>query len=268
MDLDASRNPPLSPQDDDLREMLRIEFAARWPDSRRGALDAVDRYALLPVGTLLRSLLVLRAALAVGGDLHRVLPAAVGVECLHVGSQVHQDLLRHDDVRHGRVAVHRRFGAERALVAANSLYFRGFGLIGECLDRGATAEQVADATRIQADAGVQATRGLELALELDGNPDPESVEYLRTAKLRTAVLAAACRIGAVLGGATPDQARALAGFGENLGMATHLRTDSKPARAVSAERMAQQYTGRARRKLRRLPVGASRDRLAQLTKLC
>jgi geranylgeranyl pyrophosphate synthase len=261
------RVPPLSPNDDDLRELLRDEFTARWPDSPR-ALDAVDRYALIPVGSLLRSLLVLRAALAVGGDLHRVLPAAIGVECLHVGSLVHAGLMGHDDVRHGRVAVHRRFGPERAIVAANSLHFRGFGLIEECRDRGATADQVAEATRIQADAGVQASRGVELALALTGDSTHPPAEYLRIAKLKTAVLSAACRIGAVLGGANPDQVRALAGFGENLGMATHLSTDAKPSRLPSAERLVQQYGGRARRKLRRLPVGASRDRLAQLTKLC
>ncbi len=265
MDEAALRVPPLSPADEDLRELLRAEFAARWPDSSR-ALDAVDRYALIPVGTLLRSLLVLRAALAVGGDLNRVLPAAIGVECVHVGSLVHEGLMGRDDIRHGRVAVHRRFGPERAIVAANSLYFRGFGLIEECRDRGATADQVAEATRIQADAGVQASRGAELALAGDSAHAP--AEYLRIAKLKTAVLAAACRIGAVLGGATPDQARALAGFGENLGMATHLSTEPKPSRLPSAERLVQQYGGRARRKLRRLPVGASRDRLAQLTKLC
>jgi geranylgeranyl diphosphate synthase type I len=174
----------------------------------------------------------------------------------------------HDDVRHGRVAVHRRFGPERAIVAANSLHFRGFGLIEECRDRGASSDQVAEATRIQADAGVQASRGAELAFALAGDSTRPAAEYLRIAKLKTAVLSAACRIGAVLGGATPEQARALAGFGENLGMATHLSAAAKPSRLPSTERLVQQYGGRARRKLRRLPVGASRDRLAQLTKLC
>lgn len=266
LDEAATRVPPLSPDDEDLRSLLRAEFAARWPDSR--ALDPVDRYALIPVGSLLRSLLVLRAALAVGGDLHRVLPAAIGVECVHVGSLVHEGLMGRDDIRHGRVAVHRRFGPERAIVAATSLTFRGFGLIDECRDRGATADQVAEATRIQAEAGVQASRGAGLALALAEDSTRAPAEYLRIAKLKTTVLAAACRIGAVLGGATPEQARALAGFGENLGMATHLRADAAPMRLPSTERLVQQYGGRARRKLRRLPVGASRDRLAQLTKLC
>jgi geranylgeranyl pyrophosphate synthase len=249
--------------DDDLRALLRTEFASRWPDSTR-APDAIDRYALLPVGTMLRALLVLRAALAVGGDLHRVLPAAVGVECVHVGSLVHQDLIGHGDVRRGRVSVHRRFGPERAIVAANALYFRGFGLIDECRARGATAEQVAEATRIQAEAGVQASRGAELELAIGGDPDPVPADYLKMTRLKTAVLAGACKIGAVLGGASPEQVRALAGFGENLGMARQLIADAHPPR----ERMARQYVGRARRKLRRLPVGASRDRLAQLTKMC
>lgn len=315
----AARARQLNPDDDDLRALVRTEFGSRWPDSAR-ALDAIDRYALLPAGELLRSTLVLRAALAVGGDLDRVLPAAIGVECVHVGGHVHRDLIDHDDMSHGRVAVHRRFGPERAIVAANALYFAGFALIAECRERGATAEQVAEVTRIQAEAGVDQNRGTELELAIGGDPDHARTDYLRMVRLTGAVpLAAACRIGAVLGGADAEQTRALTGFGENLGMALRIRDDLAPlhtgARAgrpnlpvvlardhgtdaererlrtlwsgegadiasrrdaaglvagsgalTAAVRMADQFTGRARRKLRRLPVGSSRDRLLDLTR--
>jgi geranylgeranyl diphosphate synthase type I len=256
----AERAYQLNPDDDDLRALLRSELCGRWPDSARG-LDAIDRYALLPTGELLRSTLVLRAALAVGGDLDRVLPAAIGVECVHVGERVHHDLIDHDDISHGKVAVHRRFGPERAIVAANALYFSGFALIAECRARGATAEQVTEVIRIQADAGVERSRGAELELAIGGDPDHAPTDYLRMVRLTSAVpLAAACRIGAVLGGADAEQTRALAGFGENLGMALAIRAD----RALV--RLADQFTGRARRKLRRLPVGSSRDRLQDLTR--
>lgn len=315
----VARARQLNPDDDDLRALLRTEFCRRWPDSSR-ALDAIDRYALLPAGELLRSVLVLRAALAVGGDLERALPAAIGVECVHVGGHVHRDLIDHDDVSLGRVSVHRRFGPERAIVAANALYFSGFALIAECRARGASAEQVAEVTRIQAEAGVEHSRGAELELAIGGDPDHARSEYLRMVRLTSAVpVSAACRIGAVLGGADVEQTRALAGFGENLGMAMRIRDDLAPLRTggragranlpvalvrdhgtdaecerlrtlwsgegadaasrqdaaglltdsgalTAAQRMADQYTGRARRKLRRLPVGASRDRLLELTR--
>lgn len=227
MEMDPARAPD---RDEARIAQLSAECERRWPVAAQ-ALDAIHRYAMLPPGKLLRPLLVLESALAVGGDAERVLPAAIGFECAHVASLIHDDIIDHDDTRRGRTSVHHRFGLERAIVAGDSLFFQWFDALGECLARGVPAEQVAAAMRIQAVTGMEVCRGAELELSLGGNIHCGVDRYLEMARLKTAVLlSGACRVGAVLGGdgREPERARTLGEFGEALGLAFQIRDDLLP----------------------------------------
>jgi geranylgeranyl diphosphate synthase type I len=66
--------------------LLSNEIAKRWANGSSLA-DSICHYALVPTGKLIRPMLLLDSALAVGGDLSCVLPAAVGAECGHVASR-------------------------------------------------------------------------------------------------------------------------------------------------------------------------------------
>jgi geranylgeranyl pyrophosphate synthase len=216
--------------DEALLAELSAECERRFPVAAQ-ALLAIHRYAMFPPGKLLRPLLVLESVLAVGGDAERVLPAAIGFECAHVASLIHDDIIDHDDTRRGRASVHHRFGLERAIVAGDSLFFQWFDALGECLVRGVPAEQVAAAMRIQAMTGMEVCRGAELELSMCGNIHCGVDCYLEMARLKTAVLlSGACRAGAVLGGAGPEheRARTLGEFGEALGLAFQIRDDLLP----------------------------------------
>lgn len=201
-----------------------------WLDLRAGdPLTEAHRWALLPPGKLLRPVLLLEAAAAVGGSLHRVAPVAAGFELLHVGSLVHDDIIDRDEIRRGRAATHVRFGADRAIIAADALFFGIFRTLEECRRRGATDRAVADATAIIAQAGLDITRGATLELDLSGRPHGDIDGYLELARLKTAaLLRAACRTGAVLVGAPAEQAEALGEFGEALGLAFQIQDDLLP----------------------------------------
>ncbi|MCP3799186.1 polyprenyl synthetase family protein [Allokutzneria sp. A3M-2-11 16] len=191
----------MPPPDADLADMVVRECGRRWPQG-----------ATQPPGRLLRPMLVLESAMAVGGDPVRILPAAVGFECSHVGGLVHEEI------------IHRSGGPADALVAANALLFEWFRALSECVDRGVPPERVTEAMRIQASTGIDSCRGteLELASTLHSGLDG----YLRMARLKTsAPLAAACRVGAVLSGASPAQTNALAEFGDALGLTCQIRED-------------------------------------------
>ncbi|MFD0851100.1 polyprenyl synthetase family protein, partial [Actinomadura adrarensis] len=71
---------------------LHRELAQRWADVD-DSLGRVHRYALLPPGKLIRPLLMIWSALAAGGELDHVLPAAAGFEAAHTGSLIHDDII-------------------------------------------------------------------------------------------------------------------------------------------------------------------------------
>jgi geranylgeranyl pyrophosphate synthase len=231
-----SASPTLSASKDAARltALLRAEFALRWPDGTTG-LDAVHYYALNPTGKLLRPLLMVRSALTVGGDLFHVLPAAVGIECVHVGSLMHDDIIDHDSTRRGRPAVHTKFGHKQAIVAGNALYFSWFAGLAECSRRGIPSDRIACAMAVQADSGIGACRGAFDELTMAGDLDRPAEAYLTMAGWKTGVLMeASCRIGAILGGGDDSAVDLLGTFGYHLGVAFQIRDDLLPYDTATA----------------------------------
>ncbi|MFR9731542.1 polyprenyl synthetase family protein [Saccharopolyspora sp. MS10] len=204
---------------------LRAELERRWP-AEADHLDEVSRYALLAPGKLLRPVMLVATAEAVGGDRAEVLAPALSVEYLHVASLVHDDIIDGDELRRGRPSVPARYGVPDAIVTGDALILSLFATLAES---GSTADRVLAAVRAVAEAGVDLCRGQTLEAELlrDASCPPE--RYRRMAALKTgALFRAACRAGALLGGGTSEQVAAATGFAERVGAAFQMRDDLLP----------------------------------------
>ncbi len=204
--------------------VLRDELRRRWP-AGADELTALGRYALLPPGKLLRPLLTLACAEAVGGAPDDAVPAALAVEYLHVATLVHDDIIDSDDVRRSRPTVHVAHGVPDAIVAGDHLIFAAFEAIGECRGRVSADARMAAVATLAA-AGSDLCRGQVLESRLVGNPAAEVDRYLTVARLKTgALFRAVCRIGALLGGADPERVERLGEYGELLGITFQVRDD-------------------------------------------
>jgi len=204
--------------------MLRQELGRRWPETG-DQLTAIARYALLPAGKLLRPIMALHAAEAVGGSPADVLAAALGMEYLHVATLVHDDIIDGDELRRGRPSVHAAYGIPDAIVAGDHLIFSAFAAIA---DEGGSlpAAGVAAAAAALAAAGRDLCRGQMLESELVGDLEAGSLWYLEMIRLKTgALFRAVCHIGALLGGADLEAACGLARYGEHVGIAFQIRDD-------------------------------------------
>ncbi|MFJ8689780.1 polyprenyl synthetase family protein [Micromonospora wenchangensis] len=204
--------------------LLHAELGRRWPEST-DPLVGIARYALLPAGKLLRPMMTLHAAEAVGGSPAAVLPAALGMEYLHVATLVHDDIIDADTLRRGRPAVPVAFGIPNAIVVGDHLIFTAFQSI---VESGATAPagHVAAAVAALAEAGRDLCQGQMLETQLVGDLDEGARRYPEMIRLKTgALFRAVCHVGALLGGAEPQVAAALARYGEHLGVAFQIRDD-------------------------------------------
>ncbi|MFC4494398.1 polyprenyl synthetase family protein [Streptomyces ovatisporus] len=201
-----------------------------WLDSRNeDSLAEQHRWALAPPGKLLRPVLLLESALALGGSADQVAPLAAGFELMHVGSLMHDDIIDGDELRRGRAANHSRYGVDRTVVAADALFFAVFQTLGECRLRGVPDRLITDVTAVVAEAGLDITRGATMELDLSGVLHPDTGTYLELVRLKTAaLLRAACRSGGVLADGSPEHVAALADFGESLGVAFQIKDDLLP----------------------------------------
>ncbi|WP_406503257.1 polyprenyl synthetase family protein [Streptomyces sp. NBC_00212] len=247
--------PPITaqPQDNDLAALLTADLELRLPTESNSLLGAAARHALLPAGKLLRPMLLVRSALAAGGSAEWVLPAAAGLECAHVGSLIHDDLIDEDTVRRGRRAVHDSYGPAVAIVTGNALFFTWFEALAECTERGVPHARIVAATRVQAQAGRLVCEGAARELAQAAALGTSVEGYMEMVRLKTAALtSAACRIGAVLAGASAANTEAL-------GMAFQIRDDLLPYTSAP-ESVGKPTESDLRNQRPTLPVLIARDR--------
>ncbi|MBL1114180.1 polyprenyl synthetase family protein [Streptomyces sp. 110] len=211
-------------------ELLLRELDRRWPREAE-RLHQISRYALLPAGKLLRPLLLMESAEAVGGGGPAVVPAALSVEYLHVGSLVHDDVIDGDTMRRGRPSVVARYGTTDAIVTGDALMLGMFGVLTDGAEDagGLPPGRVLGAVRVFARAGVDLCRGQAMEGELRGDLGCGLDRYLTMSALKTgALFRAACRGGAILGGGSPAQQHALTSYAEHLGLAFQMHDDLLP----------------------------------------
>jgi geranylgeranyl diphosphate synthase type I len=200
-------------------------LAARW-QAESSLLGSMCAHALVPSGKLFRPILLLESAMAVGGDADVVLPAAIGAECGHVASLVHDDIIDNDDLRRGRPSVQHKFGVHNAIVAGDTLIFDLFAALAECRTTGAQPDRIVAALEVVARCGIDLCRGQSLEAEIRERMDFDLDAYLTMVKLKTAALfRGACECGALLAGGDENMVRALGDYAENLGCAFQIHDD-------------------------------------------
>ena len=231
----------------------------RW-DAGASLLHAMCAHALVPSGKLFRPILLLEAALAVGGEVDVVLPAAIGAECGHVASLVHDDIIDDDDVRRGRPSVQHRFGVDNAIVAGDALIFDLFLGLAQCRATGARPDRIVAALDVVARCGIDLCAGQSLEAELSDAGSYDAEAYLRMVALKTAALfRGACQCGALLAGGSDAVVDALGVYAENLGIAFQIHDDLLPY-THDARTVGKSDTSDVRNGRRTLPVILAHDR--------
>jgi len=193
-------------------------------------LDQAMRYSLFSGGKRIRPILALASGEAVGAPIARVLPFACALEMIHSYSLIHDDLpaMDDDDLRRGKPTNHVVFGEGMAILAGDGLLTEAFRVMAEGalrpgLDRTAALRAVRE---VATGAGAVGMVGGQVAdLEAEGKkPTRALVEYIHTRKT-AALIRAAVRVGALVGGAQRGRFARLDRYGTVLGLAFQVADD-------------------------------------------
>jgi len=193
-------------------------------------LDQAMRYSLFSGGKRIRPILALASGEAVGATVERVLPFACALEMIHTYSLIHDDLpaMDDDDLRRGKPTNHTVFGEGMAILAGDGLLTEAFRVMAEgALRNGQNRAAVLRALReVATAAGATGMVGGQVAdLEAESKkPTRARVEYIHTRKT-AALIRAAVRAGALVGGARPAQCARLDRYGAALGLAFQIADD-------------------------------------------
>jgi len=210
------------------------KYSARVDGEIDKALDTVDpkklhdasKHLIKAGGKKLRPSLVLLSSEAVGGRLEGSLKTAAAVELIHTFSLIHDDIMDQDEKRRGKPSVHTLWGEPMAILAGDIIFSLAFELVVQTHEEDIPSERVIEALNTVVDSCIKICEGQACDMGFEGNFEVSEEAYLDMIYKKTAALiAAATRSGAILGGGTDEQVEALAEYGRLIGMAFQIQDD-------------------------------------------
>ena len=198
------------------REIGRLEF-----DCPPKSLYEPITYILSLGGKRIRPALVLMACNLYGEDVEKAVRPALGLEVFHNFTLLHDDLMDQADKRRNRPTVHKVWNANTAILSGDAMLIAAYQLIGET-----APEHLKEVLDLFTRTALEICGGQQYDMEFESRMDVSEEEYLEMIRLKTAVLlACSLKTGAILGGASREDAENLYRFGINIGLAFQLQDD-------------------------------------------
>lgn len=179
------------------------------------------KYSLEKGGKRLRPLLAIMACNIFTDEVERALPCAAAVEVFHNFTLLHDDIMDNASVRRGKPAVHRKWGTNSAILSGDAMMIYSYSLL-ENTDPALLPRIL----HIFNDTSMKVCEGQQYDMDFEALERVPMEHYLKMISLKTAVLlAGASVIGAITGGASPEDSEKIYGFAMDLGMAFQIRDD-------------------------------------------
>ncbi len=179
------------------------------------------RYILSLGGKRLRPSLALMAYNLYREDVDSILHPAIALEVFHNFTLLHDDLMDKASLRRNHPTVHKLWGENTAVLSGDAMLIAAYQLIGEV-----DISYMKDVFDLFTTTALEVCGGQQYDMEFESRMDVTEEDYMEMIRLKTAVLlACSLKIGAILGGASNDDADKLYQFGINMGLAFQLQDD-------------------------------------------
>lgn len=186
-----------------------------------GLYDPIE-YVLGLGGKRLRPVLMLLAYNLYKEDVTRIFSQAAGIETYHNFTLLHDDLMDKADMRRNKPTVHKKWDENTAILSGDAMLILAYQFMMkkcplECVER---------VMEVFVRTALEVCEGQQWDMEFEHRLDVTVDEYIEMIRLKTSVLlAAALKIGAILGGAPEKDAQLLYDFGIKMGLAFQLQDD-------------------------------------------
>ena len=209
-----------------IEEYLENFYSRFHAEPQKPLYDSIQ-YSLLAGGKRLRPILCMEFCRICGQDWKAAAPFAAAIEMIHTYSLIHDDLpsMDNDDFRRGRPTNHKVYGEAMAILAGDALLTDAFLSASEakltCPEDMSRA--IALLSTCAGSAGMVGGQVLDIMSE-ERQISEEEILNIQSRKTG-GLIRAACGLGAIAGGASPEQVDAACRFADNLGLAFQIRDD-------------------------------------------
>ena len=201
-----------------------VETAIRsisFPDGKLESLYKPIEYALSAGGKRIRPVLVLMGADAFGDKAAEAIRPAVGIEMFHNFTLLHDDVMDNSDVRRGRPTVHKKYNVNTAILSGDTMLTLATGYVADV--EATKLREVLDTFNRMA---IDVYEGQQLDMDFENADNIALDDYLEMIEGKTgSLLGAAVKIGALIGGASEEDARLMYEYGVMTGLAFQIQDD-------------------------------------------
>ena len=178
-------------------------------------------YELSLGGKRIRPVLMLMAYNLYQDNVDAILSQAAGLETYHNHTLLHDDVMDKADMRRNKPTVHNVWNENTAILSGDAMLILAYRLMADC-----PKDKLADVLHVFTETTMEICEGQQWDMEFETRMDVKVEEYIEMIRLKTsALLAAALKIGAMLGGASDEDAQKLYDFGVKIGLAFQLQDD-------------------------------------------
>lgn len=192
----------------------------KWIQEPNGLYEPID-YVLSLGGKRIRPVLTLLACKLFSDQNEQALSTALAVEVFHNFTLLHDDVMDRADTRRGKPTVHKKWNDNTAILSGDAMLIKAYQLLQQ-----APAHCLPALLDLFSQTAMEVCEGQQYDVDFESDLAVTLPQYLEMIRLKTAVLlAAALKMGAIIGGASHQDAQALYSYGINLGLAFQLRDD-------------------------------------------
>ena len=179
-------------------------------------------YILSLGGKRLRPLLALMGCELFDTAIERALPIAMSVEVFHNFTLLHDDIMDSAPLRRGKPTVHMQYNVNTGILSGDVMLIYAYDFLMKVENQNIASKLI----KIFNKMAIEVCEGQQYDMNFETRNDVTINEYLKMIELKTSVLiAAAFQMGALVGGASEEEAQHLYDFGVNVGMAFQIQDD-------------------------------------------
>lgn len=179
------------------------------------------QYTLSIGGKRLRPVLCMMGCELHGGECESAMPAAIAIEIFHNFTLVHDDIMDNSPIRRGQPTVFKKWNTNVAILSGDVMFAKAYEYVAKL-----KVENLREILNIFTDTAIKVCEGQQYDMDYEVLADVGISDYLKMITLKTAVLTgASLKIGALIAGASAEQADLLYNFGLNLGIVFQLQDD-------------------------------------------
>ena len=206
---------------DDARDMVNNALSNLDLKPRPSELYDPIRYVLSMGGKRLRPCMVVMGCNLFKDEVDEAVHPALAIEIFHNFTLLHDDIMDDSPIRRTKPTVHKRWNRNIAILSGDVMAFLAYRQLVQT-----RKDIINDLIQIFTRTAEGVCEGQQYDLNFESKHNVSESEYLQMIELKTALLmGASLKIGSVIGGASPEDAKNLHAFGLNLGMAFQLQDD-------------------------------------------